>query len=75
MAYRVHLLDAPAPTAERRMIMGCMCGDCQYTKICQDENGDVFVICCNRKSENFLKEISLAFDSCDFGKVEDYDIE
>ena len=55
--------------------MGCMCGDCQYTKICQDENGDLFVICCNRKSENFLKEISLAFDSCDFGKVEDYDIE
>lgn len=51
--------------------MGCMCGDCQYTKICQDEKGDLFVICCNRKSENFLKEISLAFDSCDFGRVED----
>jgi hypothetical protein len=61
-----------AQTACGGMIMGCMCGDCQYTKICQDENGDLFVICCNRKSENFLKEISLAFDDCDFGKVEGY---
>ena len=57
------------------MIMGCMCGDFQYTKICRDENCDLFVICCNRKSENFLKEISLAFDSCDLGKVEDYEEE
>ena len=55
------------------MIMGCMCGDCQYTKILQDEKGDLFAICCNRKSENFLKEISLSFDDCDFGRVEDDD--
>ena len=53
------------------MIMGCMCGDCQCTNICEDENGDLFAICCNRKSENFLKAISFAFDGCDFGKVED----
>ena len=53
--------------------MGCMCGDCQYIKICKDEKGDLLIICCNRKSENFLKEISLAFDNCDFGRVEDYD--
>ena len=52
--------------------MGCMCGDCQYAKICQDENGELFSFCCNRKSENFLKEISLAFDNCDYGKVDDY---
>lgn len=49
-----------------------MCGDCQYAKICQDENGELFSFCCNRKSENFLKEISFAFDNCDYGKVEDY---
>lgn len=53
--------------------MACMCMECKFTKICQDENGDLFVICTNRKSENFLTEISLAFDDCDFGKVEDYD--
>ena len=57
--------------------MGCMCFDCQYEIICQDENGELFTICCNRKSENFLKEIMVAFDSCDFGRVEyeedDYD--
>ena len=52
-----------------------MCGDCQYTKILQDEKGDLFVTCCNRKTENILKEISLAFDSCDYGKVEDYEEE
>lgn len=55
--------------------MGCMCADCQYAKACQDEKGDLFVTCCNRKSENFLKEISLAFDSCDYGKVGDCDEE
>lgn len=53
------------------MIMGCMCGDCQYAKICQDENGDLFSICANRKSKNFLTELDLAFDNCDYGKVED----
>ena len=57
--------------------MGCMCFDCQYEIICQDENGELFSICCNRKSENFLKEVMAAFDSCDFGRVEyeedDYD--
>ena len=50
--------------------MGCMCFDCQYIKICQDENGELFTICRNRKSEKFLKEIMVAFDSCDFGRVE-----
>lgn len=53
------------------MIVGCMCMECKYTQICQDENGDLFVFCRNRKSENFLKEISLAFDDCDFGMLED----
>ena len=37
----------------------CMCVDCRHTGICRDENGGLFAICCNRKSENFLKEISL----------------
>ena len=53
--------------------MGCMCAECMFSKIVQDENGDLFAICPNRKSENFLKEISFAFDRCDFGMVDDED--
>lgn len=55
--------------------MGCMCMECQFMRIVEDENGDLFSICANRKSENFLKEMSLAFDNCEIGIVEDSDTE
>lgn len=53
------------------MIMGCMCMECRYVKIVQDENGDLFSICTNRKSDNFLTELRLAFDNCEVGRIED----
>lgn len=53
------------------MIMGCMCMECRFVKIVQDENGDLFSICTNRKSDNFLTELSLAFDNCEAGMLED----
>ena len=51
--------------------MGCMCVECQFLRIVEDENGDLFSICANRKSENFLTELSLAFDNCEIGIIED----
>ena len=65
-----HPLDAIATTAERRMIMGCMCMECRFLQIVEDENGDLFSICANRKSENFLTELSLAFDNCEIGIID-----
>ena len=50
--------------------MGCMCMECRFIRIVEDENGDLFPICANRKSENFLRELSLAFDSCEIGTIE-----
>ena len=55
------------------MIMGCMCMECRFIQIVEDENGDLFSICSNRKSENFLTELSLAFDSCEIGAIENDD--
>lgn len=55
--------------------MGCMCMECQFMRIVEDENGDLFPICANRKSENFLTELSLAFDNCEIGIIEDNDEE
>ena len=52
------------------MIMGCMCMECRFMRIVGDENFDLFSICANRKSENFLKEVSIAFDSCEIGTIE-----
>ena len=52
------------------MIMGCRCMECQFLRIVEDENADLFSICANRKSENFLKEVSIAFDSCEIGTIE-----
>ena len=65
------LLGVAPAASERRMIMGCMCMECQFIQIVEDENGDLFSICANRKSENFLKEVSLAFDNCEIGIIED----
>lgn len=52
------------------MIMGCMCMECRFIRIVEDENGDLFSICANRKSENFLKELSIAFDNCEIGIID-----
>ena len=52
------------------MIMGCMCMECRFVRIVEDENGDLFSICANRKSENFLTELSLAFDNCEIGIID-----
>lgn len=51
--------------------MGCMCNECKYAKIVQDEKGDLFCICTNRESDNFLTELHLAFDNCEIGVIED----
>ena len=51
--------------------MGCMCMECKFVKIIQDQNGDLLSICCNRKSDNWLTELSLAFDNCENGLIED----
>ena len=53
--------------------MGCMCMECRFLQIVEDENDDLFSICTNRKSENFLKELSLAFDNCEIGTIENND--
>lgn len=53
--------------------MGCMCMECRFIQIVEDENDDFFAICANRKSENFLTELSLAFDSCEIGTIENSD--
>lgn len=55
--------------------MGCMCMECKYARVVEDENEKLFQICANRKSDNFLSELEIDFDNCKFGKVEDYDEE
>ena len=49
--------------------------ECKYARVIEDENGKLLQICTNRKSDNFLVELEIAFDNCEFGKVEDYDEE
>ena len=56
--------------AEGRTNMGCMCMECQFLRIVEDENGYLFPICANRKSKNFLTEVSLIFGSCKIGTIE-----
>ena len=57
--------------AEGRINMGCMCVECQFLRIVEDENDRLFSICANRKSENFLTEVSLIFGSgCKIGAIE-----
>ena len=53
------------------MIMGCMCMECKYARVIEDENGKLFQICANRKSDNFLVELEIAFDNCEFGLIDD----
>ena len=49
----------------------CMCVECQFLRIVEDENDRLFSICANRKSKNFLTEVSLIFgSSCKIGAIE-----
>ena len=53
--------------------MGCMCMECRFSRVIEDENRELLSVCANRKSENFLVELSIAFDSCEAGMIEDYE--
>ncbi|MBQ9760123.1 MAG: hypothetical protein IJW16_02110 [Clostridia bacterium] len=46
--------------------------DCKFYDVVRDNHGQLVAICLCRESENFLHEISVAFDNCDFGIVDDY---
>ena len=37
-----------ATAAERRVTMGCMCMECRFMRVVEDENFDLFPICGNR---------------------------
>ena len=52
--------------------MGCMCMECDFARIIEDEKGKRFAVCANRQSDNFLTEVSYAFSSCDVGVVDGY---
>ena len=52
--------------------MGCMCMECIYARVDEGENGKLFQVCTNIKSDNFLAKLEIDFDNCEFGKVEDY---
>ena len=57
--------------AEGGINVGCMCVECQFLRILEDENDHLFSICANRKSKNFLTEVSLIFgSSCEIGAIE-----
>ena len=51
--------------------MGCMCMECKYARAIEDENGKSFQICANRKSDNFLVELEIAFDNCEIGMIDE----
>lgn len=50
--------------------IGCLF--CKYSNaIVEDNHGDLHTLCSCRESENFLKEVDIAFDYCDFAERED----
>lgn len=53
-------------------MMGCMCLECKYYDVVSDNHGELVAICVCRESENFLHQLHVAFDNCDFGIVDDY---
>ena len=53
------------------MIMGCMCMECIYARVDEDENGKLFQVCTNIKSDNFLAKLEIAFDECELGVIDD----
>lgn len=54
------------------MTVGCMCAECKYYDVVRDNHEKCVAICVCRESENFLHELHIAFDNCDFGVVDDY---
>ena len=52
--------------------MGCMCAECDFVRIIEDEKGKRLAVCANRQSDNFLTEVIFAFSNCEVGMVEDY---
>lgn len=51
--------------------MGCMCAECRFAKVIEDEQGKLFSVCAHRESDNFLTELEIAFDNCEIGMVDD----
>lgn len=52
-------------------MIGCMCAECKYAKKVRDNHKKFILICVCRESENFLHELEIASDNCDFGFVDD----
>ena len=51
--------------------MGCECIKCKFRTVVEDNNDELLSICCHRDSDNFLKQLSVAFDKCEVGELED----
>lgn len=51
---------------------GCMCMECKYREAIRNNHEDLLSICVCRESENYLHQIEIAFDDCDFGVVDDW---
>lgn len=51
--------------------MGCMCMECKYARVDEDENGKLFQVCTNIKSDNFLAKLEIDFDECELGVIDD----
>ena len=46
---------------------GCMCAECRYAKKTEDAE---IIKCGNLFADDYGMKLYLAFDSCDFGEVE-----
>lgn len=55
--------------------MGCECLRCKHADVVTDNHEEHHSICICRESENFLKPISIVWDSCEHGEVERYEEE
>ena len=51
---------------------GCMCLECKYAEVLTDNKERYHNICVCQESDNFLKEVEIAFDSCEYGRIDDY---
>ena len=51
--------------------MGCMCMECIYARVDEGENGKLFQVCTNIKSDNFLAKLEIDFDECELGVIDD----
>lgn len=52
--------------------MGCVCAECKFAVVIRDNHNKVLSVCVCRESDNFLRELSIAFDNCELGVVDDY---